>query len=124
MNACARYALSPGSERLLESGEREQMSPLRIEHSRQPANVDADHMVVDDSMRRANTTVVTIGVQRDMARSQLRHSTTLFQWNNVGVQWNNVGARYLPTIFRGEPVKHINPSPSKAGVNPELAGVR
>jgi hypothetical protein len=117
MNACARYALSPGSERLPEGGEREQMSPLRIEHSRQPGNADAHHVVVDDSMRRANPTTVTIGIQRDMARPQLRHSTALFRWNNLG-------ARYLPTIFRGEPVKYINPSLSKAGVNPELAGAR
>jgi hypothetical protein len=120
MNAWAWYALSPGSERLLEGAEREQMSPLPIEQSRQPGNVDADHVVVDDSMRRANPTTVTISAQRDMARPQLRHSMTLFQWNNVG-------ARYLPTIFRifrGEPVKHINPSPNKVGVNPELAGVR
>jgi hypothetical protein len=117
MNACARYAPSPGMERLPEGCEREQTPPLRIEHSRQPGNVDTHHLVVGDSIRQANLTTVTIGAQRDMARPHLRHSRTLFPWNTVG-------ARYLPTKFRGEPVRQINPSPNKAGVKPELAGVR
>jgi hypothetical protein len=118
MNERVSHALNPTPERLLDGVAQAPMSSLRIERHRQLGNVDADHVVVDDSIRGPNATAATIGVRRGVTRPQLRRSTAIVEWSH------KVGVEHLPSIFGGGPVEHIDPSARDAGVNPKLAAVR
>jgi hypothetical protein len=118
MSECVLHALNPMSESLPQGVGQMRMSALPIEYGRQPGDVDADHVVVEDSIRGPNRAAATIGIQRCISRSQ--------QWRSMAIieRSHKAGIEHLPAIFGGEPVEHRNPSGREAGVNPELAGVR
>jgi hypothetical protein len=118
MNARASYALNAASERLLEGVAQARMSSLRIEHRWQLGNIDADHVVVEDSIRGSNPTAVTIGLRRGISRPQLWRSTAIVEWSY------KAGVEHLPAIFSGKPDEHIDLSARETGVNPEFVEVR
>jgi hypothetical protein len=116
MNERAPDAPNPMLERVLERVEQTRMSSLRIERRRLPDNVNAEQVVVDDSILGPNRTAVTISVRRTAARPQLSDCTAIVEWSH------KAGIEHLPAIVGGARVKHINTSPREAGVNPNLAG--
>jgi hypothetical protein len=117
MSQRVRHALNPASERLLEGVGQARLPLLRIEHRRQPGNVGADHVVVDDSVRGANPAVVIIGIRRGRFPTPLWRSMAIVEWSR------KAGVKHLPALSGNESVAHINPSPREAAVNPELAGI-
>lgn len=112
------HALNPTSEGLPEGVTRARMSSLPIEYRRRPGNVEADRVVVEDSIRGPNPATVTIGMQCCISRPKLWRSMAIIDRSR------KAGIEHLPAIFGGEPVEHFNPSAREAGVNSELAGVR
>jgi hypothetical protein len=118
MNESVLHGLNPASEPLLEGFAQVRMSLLCVERRRQPGNVDTDRVMVDDSIRGANPTVVTIGVRRGISRPVLWRSSAIVEWSR------KAGVEHLPAIFGGEPVEHIDPSMRDASVNAEPTAVR
>jgi hypothetical protein len=118
MSERVMHALNPTSEGLPEGVTRARTSSLPIECRRQPGNVGADHVVVEDSIRGPNPAAVTIGIQRCISRPEL--------WRSMAIiaRSHKAGIEYLPAIFGGEAVEHFNPSARESDVNSELAGVR
>lgn len=118
MNRPVLHVLNPKPERVLDGFEQLWMSSLCVEHCRLPGNVDADHVVVDDSIRRSNSNAVTTSVRCGTSQLQIWLSMAIAEWSH------KAGFEYLPAIFGDEPIAHIDSSPREAGMNPKFAGLR